>query len=224
MPLSQIAQKIERAFGLVLVPEIDDVKLVVRLTLEQPPLGAGPEHLRESFTTVAAGQQEEKPEDFRRRRRDVGIVAIHANPEVGVVEPGIERQGAFECILNPLPVARSRQPLFTQHAPLDARGIRSAEVEPRFGIIRRANRPGFGRADGAFDGGRELVVERAAVGVELDAPPERRGVEHVTGLDWSRPARAPEFGLELAESRIEDEVVRADEPSFAADDRSGRVL
>ena len=121
--LLQIAEELERPAGLVLVPEIDDLKLVVRLSLEKPAVVPGPEHLLQAFVAVAPGQQQQKPKDLRGCRRDVGVVAIHPDPEVGIVEPGIARERPFERVLNPLAVAGGREPLFAQHPPLHSRGV-----------------------------------------------------------------------------------------------------
>ena len=56
----------------------------------------------------------------------------------------------------------------------------------------------------------------AALGVEKDSPPERRGTEHVAGLWRRRPACATQLGFRLIEARFEDEVVGAGQTIDAA--------
>ena len=212
----ELAQELERAARLVLVPQIDHLELIVRLALEQAPVGPGAHHLCESLLAAATREQEEKAQDLRHGGRHVGVVAIQPDTEIGVVEIGVEHQRALERVLDALAVARRGQAFFAQHEPLHAGRVRPAQVEPGLGIVGGANGPGVGRADGAFDRGRKLLVERAAVRIELDAPPERGGGEHVTRLGRRRAAGHAELRFERFESGVEDEVVGADEAGFAA--------
>ena len=209
-------QQLDGALGLPLVPEIDDVELVVGLALHQPAAAARAQHLAQPLFAIAARQQQQEAQEARRRRRDVGVVLVHAEPEVGVVQAGLERDGALQRLLDPFAVARGGELLAAQHPPLHARAVGAAEVEPGLGILRRPLGPGLRRADRPFDRGGERGIERPALGIELDPPPQRGRLEHVAGFRRRRPAGAAQLGVDLVEARVEDELVGADERVFAA--------
>ena len=110
-----------------------------------------------------------------------------------------------------------------QHAPLDARRVGTAHVEPRLGTVRGSFGPRLGGGDRAIDECGELVIERRAVGIQLNAPPESGRGEHVARFARSRAAGFPKLGLNLVEAGVKDEVVGADETVHPAQlRRSGR--
>ena len=168
---AKVLEDFQRLRCLLLVPQINDVELVVRFPPQELSPRPHPKHLGEAHFPVPSGQQQEDAEELRGSRSDVRVVLVHPHREVGVVQGGIERDCAFERGENALAVARGRHSLVAQHPPLDTDRVRPAEVEPRLSLGRRTSHPRFRRADGAFDRGGELCVERAAVGVQLDAPP-----------------------------------------------------
>ena len=117
----QRLQELDGQIGPLFVPEINDLQLVVRFPLQQPAARPRAQHLREPFGLVAAGKHQEEAQDLRRRRRDVGVVPVEPDAEVGVVEVGVERDRSFERRLDALAVAGGRQLLVAQHPPLHAR-------------------------------------------------------------------------------------------------------
>jgi hypothetical protein len=89
----------------------------------------------------------------------------------------------------------------------------------RFRALRLASGPGVRALDGVVDLGGELPVERAAVGIQEDAPPDGRCCEDVARLARSgagRGARALQLGAGRVEPRVENGVVYADEGVDAA--------
>ena len=210
-----VVQRLEQRDRLVdamLVPQIDDLELVVRFALEEPPMGARAQHTRQPFGAVAAREHEEEPEHLGARRRHVRVVLVHPHAEIRIVQIVVERDGAFERLLDALAVARGGQLLVAEDAELDAGRIGGAEVEVRLRALGRAFHPGLGRGDRLVDQGVELIVERRARGIELDAPPRRNGTEDLARLARRRAAGALQLGVGLIELRVEDVVVDPDQP------------
>ena len=82
------------------------MELVVRFALQELAAASRPQHLLEALAPVTARQQQKKSKEFCRRRRDVGVVLVHADAKVGILECGIEFDGAFERQLDALAIAR----------------------------------------------------------------------------------------------------------------------
>ena len=211
------SQQVDRARRLVLVPEIDDRELVVRLALQQPAPRPGAQHLLEPDLAVAARQQQQEAEHPRRRRRDVGVVLVHPHPEVGVVERRIEldrfaRAPAGSACRRARRRASRRAARATGRGPRRRRPCRTTLRHLSGARSAHASVDAIARSTSV----RELGIERAAVGIELDAPPERGRGEHVAGLARRRAAGFAQLGLDLVEAGFEDEVVGADEAVDAA--------
>ena len=133
------------------------MQLVVGLAAEQRAVIAGRDHVAQTLRPVAAGQQQEEAEELGHGRRDVRVVLVEPDAEARVLELRIERERVLERLLDPLAVARRGEPLDAQHAPLHARAVGAAEVEPGLGAAGLAHRPRLGRRDGRVDLARELA-------------------------------------------------------------------
>ena len=125
--LLQAAQQIERPRGLALVPQVDQVELIVRLALEQAAAVPRAQHLREPFRLVPARQHEEEAQNLGRRRRDVRVVLVEPDAEVRILEAGrssIARSSA--CLMRlPSRAAATRSSRSTRHC------TRAAYAPPR---------------------------------------------------------------------------------------------
>jgi hypothetical protein len=212
----QTGEQLDGAAGLPLVPQIDDVQLEIGLALEQAAAAPRPQHLAQPLLAVAAGEQQQEAQEPRRRRRYVGVVLVHAEAEVGVVQARLEGDGSLHRFFDLLAVTRRGELFAAQHPPLHARAEGPAQVEPGFRVLRRPLRPRFRGADRALDRGTERVVQRPVLRVELDPPPQRRRFEHVAGFRRRRAAGATQLRVDLIESCFEDELVGAYEAVFAA--------
>ncbi len=203
----EASQQIERTLRLLLVPEVEPVELVVRLGAQQHAPVAGLEHLLQAFLSVAARQEQQPPHHPGCRRGDGDVVVIQADAELGVVQRGVQGEGALERRSDAVALARGGQPLAAQYTPLHERRIGAREIEPRLRALRLTLRPG-GRRRNRVRGHRlEARVERPAVWVEDDLPPDRDGGQRLAGFNrgWRTGG-----GQELAraiESRAEDLVV-----------------
>ena len=219
------ASSCQRPWRLPLVPEIDDVELVVGLALQQPAAVARAQHLIESFLAVAAGQQQEEAEELGRRGRHVGVVPCTCRcrsrrPRAS----GSSATARSSATLMFLPSRAAASFSFLQDAPLDPRGIGATEVEPGLGVVGRSRRSRL-RRHGSRDRRRSRTRRRAPrlSGIEQDPPPERGGGEHVARFGRRRSARATQLRVDLVEARFEDEVVGAGEAVDAADLARGRA-
>ncbi len=81
MPIAKTAQQRQRVLWLLLVPEIDQMELVVGLVSQDLSAVAGAQHLVHPGGPVTARQREEEAENLGRGRRDSGVVVIQAEPK-----------------------------------------------------------------------------------------------------------------------------------------------
>ena len=155
----------QRPWRLPLVPQVDDVKLVVGLALQQPPAVARAQHLLEPFLPVAAraaaGRSGETlpPPAPRRRRYLYMPMPKYASSRFG--SSATARSSATLMFL-PSRAAASFSSLRTRHCTRARVG--AAEVEPGLGVSGDRSRPVLGGVDGPIDRGRELGVERSLSG------------------------------------------------------------
>ena len=159
--LVQALQQRERPRRLPLVPEIDDVQLVVGLALQQRPRLRARASLA-GLPAIAAGQQQEEAQELCRRRRDVGVVLVQAEAELGVLELADRAPARVRALLDALAVARRGELLVPQHAPLHARAVGAAQVEPRLRVVGRS-RPSRPRRRGSPRRPRSRTRRRARV-------------------------------------------------------------
>ena len=110
-------------------------------------------------------------------------------------------------VLHPLTVAGGGEPLLAQDAPLHARAIGGALIEPGLGAPRFAGGPGFARGNRGVDRLGEPHVEHPALGLERDRPPAPEGLEHLAGLARRRAAGGRETRRERLQVGVEDRVV-----------------
>ncbi len=128
------------------------------------PQPGGAFELREAAGAIAAGQQQQEAQEPEDRRRDAGVVAVHADAELGVVHRRIERQRLLERLLDPLAVAGGGEPLDAVDAELRAHAVGGAEVEPGLGAVRLGRGPSARLRRSRGCGGQEGGVEAAASG------------------------------------------------------------
>ena len=105
MAVPQAAQELQGALRLLLVPQINQVQLIVGLALQELSLAARAQHLSHAFEAVTAGQEQHPAQHAERGGRDVGVVVIQADAEVGIVQGRVEREGLFEGVLDAFAVA-----------------------------------------------------------------------------------------------------------------------
>jgi hypothetical protein len=96
VPPIEIAQQLECALRLVLVPEIEPVQLEVRFASQQLAALARCEHFVQALSPVAARQQQQPAQHAGRGGCDVRVIVIQPDAELGVFESGVERERAFE--------------------------------------------------------------------------------------------------------------------------------
>ena len=158
-----VADERQRVDQAPLVPEIDQVQLIRRLRRATSwPRSRASIDLPQTLDAVATGQQQQPAQHAQRRRRDVGVVAVHADAELRVVHAGIERQRALERVLDALAVARGGQPLARA-----ARATARARRTPRRG--RTTPRPAPARASST----RSAAAIARSTRVENDASSRR---------------------------------------------------
>jgi hypothetical protein len=72
------------------------VQLKVGFAADQHAPVARLQHLAQSLVAVAAGQEQQHPQQLGGGRDDIRVVVIHADAEVGVVQLWIERECFFK--------------------------------------------------------------------------------------------------------------------------------
>jgi hypothetical protein len=207
MPQPEGLEQLQRAVRGVLVPEVDDLKLIIGLAPHQRAFVARPDHLLQAFDAVASRQEQQPPEYLRGRGRHVRVVVVEADPEPRVVQVGVEDERLFQRVLDSLAVACGGQALAPQHAPLHPRAVGAPEIEPGFGALRLTGGPGLRARHGVVDALLEFLIEREVERVQLNLPPERHGIEHATHLTRRRRTRLFELRRNVFELGVEDGVV-----------------
>ena len=94
------------------------MQLIVGLAGEQLACVARLQHLAQPFRPIAAGKEAAASAELRGGRRDVGVVVVEADAEVGVVErPGRAASARSSASLIRLPstAAARRSPRRTRH-------------------------------------------------------------------------------------------------------------
>ncbi len=201
----------QRRRWLLLVPQIDQMKLIVGFAAQQQPLAAGLLHLLEAARAIAPRQEHQHAQDARRTRRDRGVVVIQAQSEVRVAQRRIERDGNLQGIVNAFAVARGREILAAVTSEQHARPIGAAEIEPCFRALRLARDPAFSRADGRVDAREQRGIATRILWVQLKPPVIVDGSDHVAGGLWRGRARRFQLPLDVFEAGLENEVVRLNE-------------
>src|SRR5687768_1436700 len=133
----------QRGRLLLLVPQVDEVELILRFASQQHAFAARLFHLLQTTGTIAAGQKHQHADDARRSRRDGGVVVIEPESEIRVAKRRIERSGQLQRIVDALPVTRRRQILPTMASEQDTRAVRAAQIEPRLRAFGLTSDPRF---------------------------------------------------------------------------------
>ena len=188
------------------------MELVIGLALEQHASLAGLQHLLQPLHAIAAGKEQQPPENLRRRRRDVCVVVVQPDAEVRIVKAGIELQRPLEGVLDLLAVAGRGESFTPKHAPLHERRIRTGEIEPRFAAVGLALCPPLACRDGLCREIAEPAIEPRALGRHLNLPPERDHAERCARLHRRRRAGLCELRVGSIELRCENARVDSGQP------------
>ncbi|OFW38907.1 MAG: hypothetical protein A3F70_02020 [Acidobacteria bacterium RIFCSPLOWO2_12_FULL_67_14] len=219
----KLPKQIERPRGLLLVPDIDEMELVVGFAPQQLSGLARSEHLLEPAGAVATREQQEPAQHLEHAGADIRVVAVQAQPEVGIGQPGVERDGAFERLPDAPAVASGGQVMAAKHLPLDPGRVRAAEVEPGLGALRFTPGPRARRGNRGLDLRPERGVAGGVVRVDPNAPPDRHRIQYLAGFGRSRRTRRGPQRRHLVEARVKDGVVDACELRCAGEAAHGRI-
>ena len=155
---------------LPLVPQVDQVELIVRFAAQQDPFAACLFHLLEAEGAIASRQEHQHAENARGARGDGRVVVVQAQAEIGVAERRIERDRELQRVVDALAVARRRKILPTHSAKQHARAIGPAEIEPGLCPLRFAGDPGFGGGDGSVDAVEQRRIAAGVFGIDEQPP------------------------------------------------------
>ena len=171
----------------MLVPQIDEVKLVVGFASHDLATSSCAEHFLQPLAAVASGEEQQPSQELGGRGRHIGVVVVQTDAEVGVLHRRVEGDRPLQGVLGPPSVKRGAQPFAAQDAPLRPRAVGASQVKAGFRSLRVALDPRLGRRNGRFDTRREVGVARRVERIELDPPPEYHSLQHQAGLPGRRP-------------------------------------
>ena len=176
MPRAQAREQLERPLRLLLVPEIDDVELVVGLAAQRAARRRAPAASPEPLHAVAARQEQQPAQHLGRGGRHVGVVVVQADAEVRVLQLGSSASARSSASLIRLPSRAAASVCAAQHPPLRAGAVRAAQVEPGFGALRLPFGPRSVAAIAASTRAWNCAIAGACCsGSSWNLPPERHG-------------------------------------------------
>ena len=141
MPLPKSRQQLQRPLRLMLVPQIDEVKLVVGFASHDLATSSCAEHFLQPLAAVASGEEQQPSQELGGRGRHIGVVVVQTDAEVGVLHRRVEGDRPLQGVLGPPSVKRGAQPFAAQDAPLRPRAVGASQVKPGFRSLRVALDP-----------------------------------------------------------------------------------